>query len=95
MHEIINGYRPHQARETLILMMQEQVEKVRAETKAVRESMERAREVVDGIGREDRTEEERMKVDKDEAFAERRKKKRREVNDRKVWEVLEREVGRL
>ena len=71
------------------------MEKVRAETKAVRESMERAREVVDGIGRGDRTEEERMKVDKDEAFAERRKKKRREVNDRKVWEVLERDVGRL
>lgn len=41
MHDLINGYRPHQARETVILMMEEKVEKMRAEIKAIDESRER------------------------------------------------------
>ncbi|KAK6349060.1 Mediator of RNA polymerase II transcription subunit 7 [Orbilia blumenaviensis] len=32
IHELINNYRPHQARETLIAMMEEQLEKTRQET---------------------------------------------------------------
>lgn len=36
MHHLINQYRPHQARETLCLMMQQQLAKVRAETEGNR-----------------------------------------------------------
>ncbi|KAF9977045.1 Mediator of RNA polymerase II transcription subunit 7 [Actinomortierella ambigua] len=36
MHHILNEYRPHQAKETLRLMMQEQLERKRRETQALR-----------------------------------------------------------
>lgn len=48
MHSLINQYRPHQARETLILMMEERVEKLRAEVKAIGEAGEK----VDGVMRQ-------------------------------------------
>jgi len=38
VHDMINQYRPHQARESLILMMEEQVDKIRAEIRSVNES---------------------------------------------------------
>jgi len=37
MHRLINRYRPHQARETLCLMMEEQLERVRRETEGNRQ----------------------------------------------------------
>lgn len=45
MHHLINQYRPHQARETLILMMEERIEKLRGEIKAIGEAGEK----MDGI----------------------------------------------
>ncbi|KAL8699207.1 MAG: hypothetical protein Q9201_006135 [Fulgogasparrea decipioides] len=48
---IINEYRPHQARETLIHMMEEQVERCKTETKGCREACERVKQVVDGVER--------------------------------------------
>ncbi|KAG0344101.1 Mediator of RNA polymerase II transcription subunit 7, partial [Podila minutissima] len=36
MHHILNEYRPHQARETMRLMMQEQLDKKKRETAAMR-----------------------------------------------------------
>ncbi|KAF9373198.1 Mediator of RNA polymerase II transcription subunit 7 [Podila verticillata] len=38
MHHILNEYRPHQARETLRLMMQEQLDKKKRETAAMRKT---------------------------------------------------------
>lgn len=46
MHSLINQYRPHQARETLILMMEERVEKLRAEVKAIGEAGEKVDAVI-------------------------------------------------
>jgi mediator of RNA polymerase II transcription subunit 7 len=40
-HHMINEYRPHQARETLILMMEEQVEKKLAEIKRIKDLSEK------------------------------------------------------
>ncbi|KAF9586140.1 Mediator of RNA polymerase II transcription subunit 7 [Lunasporangiospora selenospora] len=40
MHHIINEYRPHQARETLKLMMQDQLSRKRQETAALRQTCE-------------------------------------------------------
>lgn len=37
MHDLINQYRPHQARETLILMMEERVERMSGEVGRIRE----------------------------------------------------------
>ncbi|SMQ46225.1 unnamed protein product [Zymoseptoria tritici ST99CH_1A5] len=49
MHDLINQYRPHQARETLILMMEERVEKMRAEIRAVDESKEKVDKLLAGL----------------------------------------------
>ncbi len=75
-------------------MMQEQVEKVRAETKDVRDSVQRAGEMLEGLGKGQESEGGIIVGDQDELYPERRKKKRREAADRRVWEALERELGR-
>jgi mediator of RNA polymerase II transcription subunit 7 len=41
MHDLINQYRPHQARETLILMLEERIEKLRGEVRAIGEAGEK------------------------------------------------------
>lgn len=41
MHDLINQYRPHQARETLILMLEERIEKLRGEIRAIGEAGEK------------------------------------------------------
>jgi mediator of RNA polymerase II transcription subunit 7 len=41
MHDLINQYRPHQARETLILMLEERIEKMRGEIRAIGEAGEK------------------------------------------------------
>jgi mediator of RNA polymerase II transcription subunit 7 len=86
VHKVINGYRPHQARETLILMMEEQIKMVRGETNAVRESVGRAREVVEGVNGDGEVDG-RAEQDVD--------KRNVEIREKRVWEVLEKEVGRI
>ena len=51
MHHLINQYRPHQARETLCLMMEEQLERVRRETDENRVAARRVDEVLAAAGR--------------------------------------------
>ena len=72
-------------------MMEEQVEKVRTETRAVQESVERAREVLEGLGKVNADAE---LVDKGASREVQRdqKKRRRENLDRRVWEVLKQEL---
>jgi mediator of RNA polymerase II transcription subunit 7 len=41
MHDLINQYRPHQARETLILMMEERIERLRGEIRGIGEAGEK------------------------------------------------------
>ncbi|KAI9650825.1 Mediator of RNA polymerase II transcription subunit 7 [Ciborinia camelliae] len=50
-HHLLNEYRPHQARESLILMMQEQLEKSRAETEGIMKMKEKVEEILEGFGR--------------------------------------------
>lgn len=52
MHALINEYRPHQARETLIEKMEAQVERKRKEIEAVNTVAERVRGVLDEFSRE-------------------------------------------
>ena len=49
-HHLLNEYRPHQARETLILMMEEQLARSRAETDGIRNMKEKVDSILDGLG---------------------------------------------
>ncbi len=94
INKVINGYRPHQARETLILMLEEQLERVRGETRGVGEAVGRAREVVEELSKEGPGDVNDGKVDLGKSIEERRVS-RREWGDKRVCEVLEKEVGGL
>ncbi|KAG9187568.1 hypothetical protein G6011_05439 [Alternaria panax] len=50
MHALINEYRPHQARQTLIAKMEEQVRKKREEVENVKRIGEKVKEVLAGFG---------------------------------------------
>ncbi|KAI1268156.1 mediator complex, subunit Med7 [Xylariaceae sp. FL1019] len=49
MHHLINEYRPHQARESLISMMQSQLDRTRTETNAIRDAKDKAERVLEGL----------------------------------------------
>ena len=49
LHECINAWRPHQARETLIHMMEEQIRDIKAETETVKNGVKKAKGVIIGI----------------------------------------------
>ncbi|KAH6629047.1 mediator complex, subunit Med7 [Boeremia exigua] len=51
MHALINEYRPHQARETLIKIMEGQVRRKKAEIEGVKTMEEKVRGVLEGFGR--------------------------------------------
>jgi mediator of RNA polymerase II transcription subunit 7 len=55
MHDLINQYRPHQARETLILLMEERVERMRREIQGIEDAKEKVRTVLQTLEREDST----------------------------------------
>lgn len=96
MHDLINKYRPHQARETLILMMEERVEKLREEIGGIDEGAGRAKDLMQGFegdaerldqgGGERREEEGRDGKAKDLEAS-------RKVRQDNAWEALDREMG--
>ena len=49
-HHLVNEYRPHQARETLIMLMEEQLRRTRAETQGIYEAKSRVETVLRDLG---------------------------------------------
>ncbi|KAI5371069.1 Putative mediator complex, subunit Med7 [Septoria linicola] len=49
MHSLINQYRPHQARESLIMLMEDRVARMRAEIRGVEEGKERVGKLLEGM----------------------------------------------
>lgn len=82
-HAVVNEYRPHQARETLIVMMEEQVKKATEEGRGAREMVERVKTVLRALARGD--------GDRDGDLG--REEGKEEGEERRVWEVVGREVG--
>ncbi|KAL8736706.1 MAG: hypothetical protein Q9166_000072 [cf. Caloplaca sp. 2 TL-2023] len=94
-HAIINEYRPHQARETLIHMMEEQVERCRAETKGCREVCERVKKVVEDVESQEKSEQSQAMVESMEMRGIRGKDEdsRAVSTEKRVWAVIEEEIG--
>lgn len=89
-HHLLNEYRPHQARESLILMMQDQLDKSREETKAIGEMKAKVEGILEGLGRAKLIDTEEDVVMDDE------ESKEVDVDEdgKAVWDELEKEFGR-
>ena len=74
-------------------MLEEQLERVRAETKEVGEAVGRAKEVVETLGREEQVVRQGVGIDHFREPTRRRSRKEQNV-EKQVWRVLERELGR-
>lgn len=85
----MNEYRPHQARETLIEMMEDQIRRGREETKGAKEMVRRVKEALEKVAAGDKEDERTIGMED-------RGEETEEVEDdeeKMVWRVLEREVG--
>lgn len=95
VHDLINQFRPHQARESLILMMEEQVDKIKAEIGSVKESREKMESLLKTI------QEQGAKAQADLGGAtsshapsdEDKALRKRQDMQRRQWAALEDEIG--
>ena len=95
-HHLLNEYRPHQARESLALMMEDQLEQCRAETEAIREAKEKVEKVLEGLREDVEREEMRGKVRREKEREDEeggRGGRGREDEELRVWTTLETELG--
>ncbi|KAI9834040.1 MAG: hypothetical protein M1819_003325 [Sarea resinae] len=90
-HHLINEYRPHQARESLIMMMEEQLERSRRETEGVRQIKEKVERILEELGKGADVSDEGMISGR----SERTQAERRVDEQRRIWEALEKEFDEL
>lgn len=79
-HHLLNEYRPHQARESLIQMMQNQLDRSRAETQGIMEMKEKVEGILEGLSQAKLKEEELREGEE-----------KRVEEGRDIWEALEKE----
>ena len=76
-------------------MLEEQLERVRGETKGVGEAVGRAREVVETLGKEgQKGSHQDLETDEMRGAAVQQSTREQRM-EKRTWEVLEREVGRI
>jgi mediator of RNA polymerase II transcription subunit 7 len=92
MHALINEYRPHQARETLINIMQEQVERKKREIEGVQKMKERVRDVLEGFEKEVDAWNGSVDSDNTEHHGSEAEDKRRTVQ-REMWNAMDEILG--
>ena len=99
-HGLINEYRPHQARETLILMMEDQIKQLKDETAQVKTSVAKAKELMknlSGGGQEsgnknrDKNEDLRDRHDLSDGQMPGTSKN----STKQMWDILDTEVGKI
>jgi len=83
-HHLLNEYRPHQARESLILMMQDQLERSKAETEGILRMKGEVERLLEGLGGAGLVEREIVGNGKEEKVDE---------DGRDVWEEIWRNFG--
>lgn len=89
-HHLINEYRPHQARETLILMMEDQLEKKKAEVEGIKRMKQKIDDILIGLGKN--ALELADGVDA-ESTRPRSPEEKRKEDQRRMWHVLNEELG--
>jgi len=93
MHHLINEYRPHQARESLILMMEAQIERCRAEVRGIGEVKARVEGILEGLRREGGVGVEGGMGEGGVEEEEEEEEAGRRGEEKRVWQALERELG--
>lgn len=89
IHYLVNGYRPHQARETVIEMVREQIRKRREEIEGVKSMQRKVEEVLGGLGQDVVGVGEEVMVADGGGGREREDERRREERERAVWSALD------
>lgn len=84
-HHLLNEYRPHQARESLILMMQDQLERSRSETEGIMRMKGEVEGLLVGLGD--------AKLVEEEKGGEKEGMDRVEEEGKDVWEEVWRTFG--
>ncbi|KAF2651531.1 mediator of RNA polymerase II transcription subunit 7 [Lophiostoma macrostomum CBS 122681] len=89
-HALVNEYRPHQARETLINMMEDQLEKKKAEVEDVRQMKQKVEDVLAELARQGP--DGAASAAQEENAAQSAEEKRKHVQ-RDTWHVLDELLG--
>lgn len=90
-HHLINEYRPHQARETLIMMMEEQLARKRKEIEDIRVMKAKVEALLDGSGKSGV--EQISTAEEDAGLLEADADEERKDVQRAMWQALENEMG--
>jgi len=84
-HHLINEYRPHQARETLIGIMEGELVRKRGEIERVRRMGEKVEELLRGLGEQNEGGVEEVVIGKGEMVA----RSRKNGGQREIWKMLD------
>lgn len=91
MHALINEYRPHQARETLIGLMEGQLERKKKEVEGVRRMAAKIKETLDGFEKDAPTRVDEVVKDVHDEAAD--NEERRKDSHRQMWHALDEALG--